>query len=441
VQQPEPYEASGIRWRILALIFLVSMVTYLDRVNISIVAKNVMDTYHVSNLTMGKIFSAFILAYALFQVPGGWLADRYGPRAVLAAAVTWWSVFTALTASAAHVFPFSLFPVAWSLVIVRFCLGLGEAAAWPNFNRTIANWIAPRDRAFASSLPLAGGGLGATLTAPCIAWLTVHYGWQRAFYVSGILGLFAAILWYCYVRDRPEEHKSVNAKELRLIHQVEPHGLTAAEPAARRTPWRAILTEPNVWLLAAINATCGYVIYIYFTWFFTYLIDVRHMTLMRGSIYTTGPFLAITLVTPLGGILGDRSARRYGKRFGRKLIGMGGMLIAGLALFLGSRISNSNVAIIGLSLGAGAIFLSLTSQWVVTIDISLKHAGTVSGIMNFVGNMGGMVSPIVMPLLARSLGWVPALEIASGVLIAGSMLWLPLRPDRQLRTIDTSSFR
>ena len=429
-------EASGVRWRILALMFLVSMITYLDRVNISIAAKNMMQAYHLSSADMGKVFSAFILAYALFQVSGGWLADRFGPRVVLASAVTWWSAFTALTACVIHVFPFSLLPVIWSLLIVRFCLGMGEAATWPNFNRTNANWMAPRDRAFASSLPLAGGGLGASLTPPFIAWIIVRYGWQLSFYLSSVMGLFVAALWFWYARDRAEEHPAVNAEELRLIHEGDsPAVPKTVARRARRTPWRAILTEPNVWMLAAINASCGYVTYIYLSWFYVYLVEARHLTLMQGSFYTTGPFIAITILTPLGGMLGDWTGRRYAKGFGRKLIGMGGMLVAGTGLFFGARVSNINVAIIGLSLGAGAIFFSFSSQWAVTIDITREHAGTVSGIMNFVGNLGGMISPMAMPVLVRKLGWTPALEIAAGIVIAGSMLWLPLHPEKQLRTV------
>jgi MFS transporter, ACS family, glucarate transporter len=431
-----PHLATKVRWRILILILLVSMVTYLDRVNISIAAKRIMSTYQLSNGEMGRIFSAFILAYALFQVPGGWLADRFGPRIVLTAAVAWWSAFTALTAVAAHLFPLSLFPVVWSLVIVRFCLGMGEAAAWPNFNRTIANWMAPKDRAFSSSVPLAGGGLGATLTPPLIAWLMVKYGWKQSFYISAVIGLVVAAIWLWYARDRAEEHPHVNREELLVIHETEGQSAADSSPSPRRkagTPWRAILTEPNVWLLAAVNLACGYVIYIYLTWFYTYLLEARGLSLMRGSLYTTGPFLAITTLTPVGGILCDRAARRFGKNLGRRLIGMGGMLVAGMALYLGARIANINLAIVGLSLGAGAIYFSLSSQWVVTIDISREHAGTVSGIMNWAGNTGGIISPLLMPVLVRAWGWTPALESAAGVILLGSLLWLFLEPQRPLR--------
>jgi ACS family glucarate transporter-like MFS transporter len=426
-------EPSGVRWRILGLMFLVSVVTYLDRVNISIAAKQMMDSYHLTSVEMGKVFSVFILAYALFQVSGGWLADRFGPRVVLATAVTWWSAFTALTASVIRVPPFSLLPVLSSLLIVRFCLGMGEAATWPNFNKMNANWMAPKDRAFASSIPLAGGGLGAALTPPFIAWLIVRYGWQLSFYLSAVIGLFVAALWFWYTRDRAEDHPSVNSLELGLIHEGDE--AISVSQLRRHTPWRAILAEPNVWLLAIINASCGYVIYIYLSWFYVYLVEGRHLTLMRGSYYTTGPFIAITLLTPLGGKLGDWASTRFAKSLGRKLVGMGGMLAAGLGLFLGARVSNINVAIFGLSLGAGAIFFSFSSQWAMTIDITREHAGTVSGIMNFVGNLGGVISPMAMPLLVRRWGWTPALEISAGIVVLGSVLWIPLQPERQIRKV------
>src|SRR5258706_5448621 len=198
-----PSKPSVVRWKILALMLLVSMVTYLDRVNVSIAAKHIMSAYSLSQVEMGKVFSAFILAYGLFQVPGGWLGDRYGSRIVLTAAVIWWSAFTALTGVIADVLPITLMPVMWSLAISRFALGMGEAAAWPNFNRTIANWIPPQERAFASSVPLTGGSLGASLTPPLIAWLMLAFGWKESFYACGIIGLGVAALWFWYVRDPP----------------------------------------------------------------------------------------------------------------------------------------------------------------------------------------------------------------------------------------------
>ncbi|HEV2389012.1 MAG TPA: MFS transporter [Candidatus Acidoferrales bacterium] len=428
-------EPSRVRWEILGLMLLLSMVTYLDRVNISIAAKQIIGAYRLTDVEMGKIFSAFILSYGLFQVPGGWLGDRFGPRIVLLAAVVWWSAFTALTASIADLLPAALLPAVWSLVLARFCLGMGEAAAWPNFNRTIANWMALKERAFATSVPLAGGGLGAAITPPFIAWLMLRYGWRESFYVAAALGVAVALVWFWRARDAPEQHRRVNQAELRAIHSAEGgEASRAVRPKARRppTPWRAIAANLNVWLLFASAMTCGYMVYIYMTWFYTYLVEVRHLTVMQGSYYTTGPFLAIALMTPAGGLLCDAAARRFGLRLGRRIISMSGMLAAGAGLFLGAILSNMHAAIWGLSIGAGAIYFALSSHWAATIDISSEHAGTVSGVMNWGGNVGGMVSPVLTPILAKRFGWTAALETAAVIILLGAFLWLFVRPDEKL---------
>ncbi|MHB8527212.1 MAG: MFS transporter [Candidatus Acidiferrales bacterium] len=425
--------------------FLLSMVTYLDRVNISISAKQIMSTYHLTDVQMGKIFSAFILSYGLFQVPGGWLGDRFGPRAVLLGAVLWWSTFTAMTAFIVKIVPTSFLPVVWSLVIVRFCLGMGEAAAWPSFNRAIASWMAVKERAFATSIPLAGGGVGAAITPPFIAWLMLKYGWRESFYVSAALGVIIALIWFWQARDRPEQHPRVNSRELDLIHfqnNVDirvPFSQLESKHSSNRTPWLAIVTNRNVWLLFCSAMTCGYAVYIYMSWFYTYLIEVRHLTIMQGSFYTTAPFIAIAVMTPVGGILCDKAARRFGLRFGRRVISMSGMFAAGIALALGAMISNLHGAIVGFSIGAGAIYFALSSHWATTIDISREHAGTVSGVMNWGGNVGGMVSPIVTPILAKKWGWAPALEIAAVIIFLGGLLWLFVCPDRNLNASMDSS--
>jgi ACS family glucarate transporter-like MFS transporter len=434
--------ASGVRWRILTLLFVISMVTYLDRVNISIAATHMMREFNLSAPNMGKVFSAFVFAYGIFQLPGGWLGDRFGPRVVLSAAIAWWSLFTLLTALVANIFPLSLLPIIVSLIIVRFCLGVGEAAAFPNFNRTIANWIPATKRAFASSVPLAGGGLGAALTPPLIAWLIIEYGWRESFYACAVLGLVVAGVWYWYSRDRADQHTGVNELELNLIRGS---SASAAAPESlgqgskRKTPWSAILSARNVWVLTLINFCCGYVVYIYLTWFYVYLVEARKLSFVQGSFYTTGPFIAITVMTPLGGALCDRAARRFGKRIGRRLIGLCGMAVAGAALAAGAQIENINLAIVALSLGAGAVFVSFAAQWVSTIDICQPHAGVVSGIMNWGGNSGGMISPIVMPILAQRWGWTVALQIAAAVILLGSLLWWLLQADKPINIGETEA--
>ena len=409
------------RWILLALMCCLSMVTYLDRVNISIAARPIMESYGLSDVQMGKIFSSFILAYGLFQLPGGWLGDRFGPRVVLTVAILWWSAFTALTAGVGDIVPKQIVPVVWSLAATRFLMGAGEAAAWPNFNRTIANWIPMKERALASSLPLAGGGLGAALTPPFIAWLLLRYGWKESFYAAAILGVAAATVWLAVARNGPEEHSWVNSRELEMIRAGS--RVSSAGQGRAGTPWRIIFTNTNVWLLFASAATCGYLVYIYMTWFYVYLTEFRHLPRMQGAWYTAGPYVAMAVMTPMGGILGDRATRRFGKTIGRRLVSMLGMFLAAAGVLLGVLVQDVHVAIYALSLGAGAIYFALSSHWAATIDISQRHAGTVSGIMNWGGNVGGMASPILTPLLAQRIGWTAAMEVAALIIFLGGLLW------------------
>ncbi|MEO6119724.1 MAG: MFS transporter [Terriglobales bacterium] len=432
-------EPTRARWAILAFIFVISTITYVDRVNISIAARYITKEYGLTDVEMGKIFSAFIFAYGLFQVPGGWLGDRYGPRIVLAGAVVWWSAFTSLTAMA-HMLPAAL-PVVWSLVLIRFFMGAGEAAAWPNFSRTIANWIPQKERGIATSIPLMGGGFGAALTPPLIAWVMLRFGWQQGFHVCAAIGIVAAVGWYWYVRDSPGEHKNVNTEELRLIQGVEP----PAPQVRSKTPWKAILTDRNVWLLFCSAASCGYLVYIYMSWFYVYLVEERKLSVMQGSLYTTGPFIATVLITPLGGVISDWLTRRSGKTRSRRLVSMTGMILAAVALVIGVHAANIKVAILGLSIGAGAIYLALAAHWATTIDISKEHAGTVFGVMNWGGNIGGMISPILTPILVKRFGWTLAFEIAALIIFSGAFLWLLVKPERPLqeppRSIDDGDIR
>ncbi|MFQ5551844.1 MAG: MFS transporter, partial [Gemmatimonadales bacterium] len=207
------HRPSQTRWVILALLFAISIVTYIDRVNISVTARQMMPALGLSNTQMGQIFSAFVIGYALFQIPGGWLGDRWGARLVLTVAVVWWSIFTAFTAVAATWSLASVVGIFGSLFVVRFLIGVGEAAALPNFNRAVANWLSPQERGLGIGIAIAGIGIGSAITPPITAWIMVNFGWQMAFYAAAGLGLVVAGLWFLYATDRPSDHPHVNALE------------------------------------------------------------------------------------------------------------------------------------------------------------------------------------------------------------------------------------
>src|SRR5574341_715034 len=236
-----------IRWIILALLFLVSMVTYIDRVNISVTARQMMPAYGLTDQEMGVIFSSFVIGYALFQIPGGWLADRWGARMVLALALVWWSLCTALTAIVATTSLVDVVGLVGALALVRGSLGVGEAVALPTFNRAVANWLPANSRGLGIGISIGGIGLGSAITPPLAAWIMVNWGWQPVFYLASLLGLSMALLWWLVARNHPHQHPWTNEAERALTAQ------TAASEALPAVPWGkfarmpAELKPPAVW--------------------------------------------------------------------------------------------------------------------------------------------------------------------------------------------------
>ncbi|MDE3226467.1 MAG: MFS transporter [Nitrospirota bacterium] len=425
-----PDEApSKTRWVILGLLLAISVITYIDRVNISVTARQMMPALGLTEVQMGEVFSAFVLGYALGQVPGGWLGDRWGPRVVLAIALVWWSIFTALTAVAATLPIASLLGILGSLVLVRFLMGAGEAAALPNFNRTVANWFPSSERGLGMGIAIGGLGVGSALTPPLTAWIMVNFGWQTAFYIAGAVGLLVAGCWYAYATDRPSDHPHVNRAELDLIAGPG----AAPTPAVVPVPWRAFVRTPTVWWLVLSYTCLGYVAYVYLSWFYLYLVNVRGFGLLRGAVYVAAPFVAIAALCPLGGWVTDRMVGKLGINRGRAWVGGLGMLLASASILLGAYTEAPFVALGLLSLGAGWLYFSVGAYWASTVDLSKPHAGTLSGIMNTGANIGGTLSPTLTPWLAEQVGWDAALGAAAAVALLGCVLWLGVKPGDGLR--------
>ncbi len=414
VHPAEPRIRARSRWFILLLLFLISVVTYLDRVNISVAERQMMPALGLTDVQMGQVFSAFVLGYAVCQIPGGWLGDRWGARRVLAAAVVWWSVFTAATAVAATLPLAELVGIVGALISVRFLIGVGEAAALPNFNRTVADWLRPHERGLGIGIAIGGIGVGSALAPPVTAWIMVNYGWQMAFYAAGGLGVLIAGLWYgCAVDPPAAQDRSGRASGV---------------------PWGRFARTPTVWWLVASYSCLGYVAYIYMSWFYLYLVNVRGFGLLRGAWYASAPFLAITVLCPLGGWVTDRLASARGIDQGRRLVGATGMGMAALAVVLGAYNDSPLPAILLLSLGAGFLYFTVGAYWSCTSDLSKTHAGTLSGLMNTGANIGGSLSPVLTPWLAERIGWAGALGLAALVAFAGGLMWVNIRPSRGLRS-------
>jgi ACS family glucarate transporter-like MFS transporter len=408
---------SNVRWLLVFWMFLMGAIAYLDRVNISIAGQAVAAEFHLSNQQLGGIFSAFIAGYAVFQTPGGWLADRFGARIVLTLGVLWWGFFTSLITV---ISPNIAAPVL-VLVVIRFVLGMGEAVVYPASNCVVAAWVPSEERGIANGLIFAGTGFGAGITPPLVAYLLVHYGWRSSFWVSSLLGLAAGLGWYFIARDQPSQHPWVRRAEL------SPSQSLARKPAV--TDWGAILRNRNLIAVTFSYFCYGYEAYIFFSWFFIYLNSARGLDLKKSSYYGMLPFLAMAVASPLGGWISDRISRRFGKRAGRSYFSAAAIGFSAVFLVLGMMASTPELASIVLAGGAGALYLSQSCFWSMSADIGKGSAGSVSGVMNMGGQIGGAITASLTPALASHFGWTTPFLVAAGLTAAGALAWLPVKPD------------
>jgi len=421
-----------VRWLTLGLLFAISVVTYIDRVNISVTARHMMPALGLTDQQMGFVFSAFVIGYALFQIPGGWLGDRWGARLILTIALLWWSALTAWTAMAPASPLTGWLGIVGALALARFLLGMGEAVALPNFNRAVTDWLPAQERGLGIGIAIGGIGVGAAVTPPVTAWIMVNYGWQTAFYLSSGLGIALAAVWWLLARDRPADHPWVGQRHAAA-------GAQAPRAASPAIPWAALRRTPTVWWLVLSYSCLGYVAYVYMSWFYLYLVNVRGFDILRGGLFASAPFLAILLFCPIGGWVTDRLVQRHGVTRGRRQAGMAGMLLAGAAIGLGALVDSPYLAIASLSLGAGWLYFSVGAYWSSTSDLSKIHAGSLSGLMNTGANIGGALSPTVTPWIAEQWGWPVSLGAAAAIALIGGILWLKIDPGKGLTKVTSDA--
>jgi ACS family glucarate transporter-like MFS transporter len=411
--------ASRARGRVLTFAFLLAVITYLDRICISAAAPFIMEDLHLTVLEMSMVFSAFTLAYSIFEVPSGWLGDVRGPRRVLTRIVLWWSAFTMLT-SAARGFA--------SLVSIRFLFGAGEAGAFPNVARSFSRWFPARERGQANGVLFFGSRTGGMLSGPVALLLIQRWGWRASFLVFGVFGLVWAAAWHAWYRDSPREHASVNDAELAWIEQ---DGRPAAGHAG--TPWRQLLANANLWAVCAMYFAFGYGLYFYFTWLPTYLIRVLGFSVMRGGFFAALPFVLAGMADLAGGWLTDWLARTYGLRVARCWLGCAAFLTCAGLVFASTVAAGPMAKATLLAFALASADLSLGACWAVPLDIGADHAGVVSGFMNTFGNLGGLLAPIVVGVAVdRWHSWTFPFYVTALVYAAGAMAWLAIDPTRQV---------
>jgi ACS family glucarate transporter-like MFS transporter len=426
-----PRDESRVRWFLIFWLFLLSAVSYLDRVNISIAGGSIVDAYHLTDVQLGKVFSSLVAGYALFQTIGGYLADRFGPRRVLTGGVIWWGIFTALTA----IVPPNIGGALFLFMAVRFLLGAGEAVIYPAANQFVARWIPVRERGIANGWIFAGVGAGAGLTPPLITYLMIHYGWRSSFWVCAVIGFFAGGVWFVAARDTPAEHPRVSPSELATIQsglKVTQTRPTHSDEPNALVPWTRVVRSREVWAITVSYFCYGYVAWIFFSWFYRYLAKVRGLDLKASAFYSMLPFLAMLGCCLLGGLVNDRLTKWRGPRVGRCALAAFAMGVAGVFIAFGSEVQSVRLASVVLAGGAGALYLSQSSFWSVTADIAGASAGSVSGFMNMGGQMGGALTGSLTPWIAARYGWTASFLVAAALCLLGALSWLAVDPLKTL---------
>jgi MFS transporter, ACS family, glucarate transporter len=422
---------SRVRLGLVFLLFLISAIAVLDRTNISVAGVQMRQEYGIDQVRLGWVFSAFLIGYALFQVPAGWLAMRFGPRKVLTGALVWWGVFTALTA----LVPPDASHALLLLFMVRLALGIGESVVYPSGNQLLSRWIPVQERGKANGWIFAGVGAGSGITPPLITAIILAGGWRASFYVCAAIGLLAGLVWYIAARDRPQDHPLTNAGEVAHIEA----GLPPLKVAPQGPiPWRAILTSRNVWGLFLSYFAFGYVVWIFFSWFFIYLAEARHLDLKASAGYAMLPFLCMTGGCLAGGVINDRLASRFGLYWGRSGLAVVSFLLTATFLVLGSMADSALLAVIILAGGAGAIYLSQSSFWSATADIAGPHTGVVSGFMNMGCQIGGALTSSLTPWIAEKFGWTAAFVVGAAIVLVGVAAWAVVDPNRLLEPEETA---
>jgi MFS transporter, ACS family, glucarate transporter len=402
-----------VRHLVLAMTVAAYMITYMDRVVISSAAPVIRKEFGFSLITMGWILSSFRWSYALFQIPGGWLGDRIGPRRALSLIVTWWSIFTSMTALAWN---------AASMIVIRFLFGIGESGAFPIATRSLSRWLLPGERGFAQGITHAGSRLGAALTPPLVVLLIVNYGWRSAFFIFGIFGIAWAAIWFAWYRDTPEQHASVNAAELDLIHNAT--GGPRQRPGTAAIPWRRIFSSSTLWYICLMYFCYNYSLSTYLDWFPTYLKEYRGYSLTQMGFYASLPLLAGTVGDLAGGWISDillRSTNNVSRS--RRVVAVTGFLIGAIAILPATLTSNPKACVILSCIAFFGLEVTVGVSWAIPLDIGGDYAGSVSSVMNMCGNIGGAISPTALAYLVKGYGWNVPFLVTSALCLIGAVLY------------------
>ncbi|TWU45137.1 putative sulfoacetate transporter SauU [Novipirellula aureliae] len=422
---------------LVAATFMLSVLLYVDRVCISAAKQDVTRDLSLSDQQMGWVFAAFSLGYALFQTPAGSLADRFGPRRVLASIVAIWSVFTGLTAAAGSLA---------SMLVIRFLFGAGEAGAFPGMARAMYSWIPMQERGLVQGINFSGSRIGAAVTLPLVAGLIAQFGWRPTFVILMIVGFIWSVAWLLYFRDDPADAKWLSERESEYIlanrQSDSPVTNPASDPASNpasdslTTPatdaeslLKTILRSGNVRALCLQYFASNFIFFFGLTWFFPQLMTRYGLTGMQASLFTAVPMMFGAFGNWAAGWWVDRLYSQDKWRLSRRLPAATGFALAGIGIVGSAYASTPLSSSMWFSLCIFGADMTLSPSWSTCVDIGKSRAGVVSGMMNMAGNVGAFVTSLAFPYLLEWTGSpLPFFYIAAVLNLLAIGMWFRIDP-------------
>lgn len=407
------------RYIFVAGTFFLTLLLYVDRICISVAKDPISESLDLSKEEMGWVLSVFALGYALFQTPGGMMADKYGPRKVLTFIVIIWSLFTGLTAKAWNYI---------SLLIIRFFFGAGEAGAFPAINRAVVSWIPMSERGKVTGINFSGSRLGAAFALPFLSIVIKNWGWQNTFYLLGGLGILVASVWYILFRDKPEDCNYISAKEKEFIKIHRQHLKTGES-----RPLKNVFAQKNMWLIMLQYFCSNFTFFFALTWLYPHIKEKFHLESVAAGWYASLPLLAGAIGNWTSGWWMDKLYKTGSLKKSRLLPAVTGFVLSACGLIVSSFMNDVNAAVLLLSLAIFGADMTLPPSWALCADIGKQQTGVVSGNMNMAGNLGSFITSLAFPYM---LSWAGSpsvfFYVAAAFNIIAVAVWLQINPEKEM---------
>jgi ACS family sodium-dependent inorganic phosphate cotransporter len=410
------------RYPLLVLCFFACLICYLDRISISVAAVAMQEEFGWSETTKGMVLSSFFIGYMLCQVPGGWLANRFGGKIVLGAAVAWWSLFTFLT-------PFAAMISMPLLLVTRILMGVGEAAMFPSVFNLFSRWTPSNQRSRFATLVLSGAPLGNVIGLAASGWLASQFGWQSIFYIFGVVGVIWAIAWFPWTYNDPRQHPRITQAELELLEQG-----SSVKSKPGDIPWRRLLSEPAVWALMVNGFCSAWTLYVLLAWLPSYFRKVHDMNVLSAGFYSAAPWLTMFLLINAGGWFADSlSKRQFSTTAIRKIMQSSGLILSGVFLLLAREMTTPETALAAICMALGAVGLTWSGYGINSLDIAPRYADVLSGMTFTAANIPGIIAVYITGWMIDLTGSYDApFLLGAGVSIFGAIVFLIWGSGRKL---------